>query len=478
MSASLTLVNNSDFSGFDVHNGSADFTTIRGMAASSDGSKLYVAIVGIVGYGIMFSSNYGVSWQTRNPNDGNGPWSFTSVACSSDGTIVYAANLGNGLYKSTDSGQTWNYIVNGQALPGIESNFGYTTYNVYQIACDATGNKLIMTTNLAKVIYRSIDGGATWTNIYNIPNAPDNPHSPITLASNVNGSVLYAAFNNTDNKIYKSTNNGVTWNIIQSLGTVTGPFSGLSSNLTGDFVFACNNAGLTIFYDTHVDQSILTPSGGSLITVTACYNNGNNVLVMVNNATQTYVVTNTYPPGNIPGDVIVSCFKENTKIRCYKDGKEQYINIQELRKGDLVKTAINGYVAVNMIGTTKIYNSGNVLRGKNRLYVCRREKYPQLNEDLILTGCHAILVDDITETQRNKMVELLGNIYVTDQKYRLLACVDENADPYPEEGVFNIWHLALDNTDYYMNYGIYANGLLVETCSQRFLKEYSGMTLV
>ena len=194
MSSSLTLVNTADFSGYNVHDGSADFTTTRGMAASYDGSKLYVAIVGIAGYGIMFSSDYGASWQTRNPSDGNSSWGFTSVACSSDGTIVYAANLGNGLYKSTDSGQTWFYIVNGQSLPGIESIFGYNTENVYQIACDASGTNLIMTTNLAKVIYRSTDGGATWSNVYNIPNAPDNPHSPITLASNRDGSVLYASF--------------------------------------------------------------------------------------------------------------------------------------------------------------------------------------------------------------------------------------------------------------------------------------------
>jgi hypothetical protein len=331
-----------------------------------------------------------------------------------------------------------------------------------------------MTTNLAKVIYRSSDGGATWTNVYNIPNASDNPHSPITLTSNRDGSVLYASFNNTDNKIYKSTDNGSTWNVITSLGTVQGPFSSLYTNSYGDFVFACNNAGLTVFYDTHTDRSVLTPSGGSLITTTACYNNGNNVLVMVNNATQMYIVTNKYSPG----DSSVSCFKEDTKLCCYKDGTEIYRPVQDLRKGDLVKTFRNGYVAINMIGTSKIYNSGNSLRSKNKLYVCRREKYPELTEDLILTGCHSILVDNITEIQKNQTMELLGDIYVTDQKYRLMSCVDERADPYLEEGVFNIWHLALDNVDYYMNYGIYANGLLVETCSQRFLKEKSGMTLV
>jgi hypothetical protein len=50
--------------------------------------------------------------------------------------------------------------------------------------------------------------------------------------------------------------------------------------------------------------------------------------------------------------------------------------------------------------------------------------------------------------------------------------------PFEEEGVFNIWHIALENDDYYSNYGIYANGLLVETCSKRYLKEISGMTLL
>ena len=59
-----------------------------------------------------------------------------------------------------------------------------------------------------------------------------------------------------------------------------------------------------------------------------------------------------------------------------------------------------------------------------------------------------------------------------------MACLDERAQPYLEEGVFTIWHIALDNDNYYFNYGIYANGLLVETCSKRYLKELSGMTLI
>jgi hypothetical protein len=36
----------------------------------------------------------------------------------------------------------------------------------------------------------------------------------------------------------------------------------------------------------------------------------------------------------------------------------------------------------------------------------------------------------------------------------------------------------LENENYYWNYGIYANGLLVETTSKRMMKELSGMELL
>jgi hypothetical protein len=71
-----------------------------------------------------------------------------------------------------------------------------------------------------------------------------------------------------------------------------------------------------------------------------------------------------------------------------------------------------------------------------------------------------------------------GETYVTDKHYRLIACADARAEPYAVEGLFNIWHLALEHDDQYMNYGIYANGLLVETTSKRMLRDLSGMDLV
>jgi Hint domain len=172
------------------------------------------------------------------------------------------------------------------------------------------------------------------------------------------------------------------------------------------------------------------------------------------------------------------CFLEGSKILCMVEGKEEYRPIETLRNGTLVKTSRDGFKPVAMIGHSKIYNPSNDSRSTNRLYRCPTKNYPELTEELIITGHHSILVDTLTDEQRKLTMEHTGKIYVTDKKYRLIAAVDERAEPYESEGIFTIWHLALEHENYYMNYGIYANGLLVETTSRRFLKELSGMTLV
>lgn len=84
----------------------------------------------------------------------------------------------------------------------------------------------------------------------------------------------------------------------------------------------------------------------------------------------------------------------------------------------------------------------------------------------------------ITDKQQEKTIKQLGKIFVTDHRYRLMACIDERAEPWNSEGEYTIWHLALENPVPTYNYGIYAEGLLVESCSLNFLKNRSNMTLV
>lgn len=191
-----------------------------------------------------------------------------------------------------------------------------------------------------------------------------------------------------------------------------------------------------------------------------------------NNITVTGVGTPT-PSTDSPVFPVV-CFKEGTKILTDKG----YLQIENLRKGDLVKTLNNGFVPINIIGTSEMNNLGNNSRVRERLYKCSTEKYPEVFEDLYITGCHSILVDTLTDEQRAKLIELVDRIFVTDGKYRLIACVDERAEPFIKEDVFNVWHLALEHSNEVMNYGIFANGLLVESTCKRRMKELSDMKII
>jgi hypothetical protein len=181
------------------------------------------------------------------------------------------------------------------------------------------------------------------------------------------------------------------------------------------------------------------------------------------------------------GTESVACFKEGSKILSFSKDllKEEYVPIEDLRKGDLVKTLKHGYLRVDMIGKKDIYHPASPDRIKDQLYVCSPTAYPDLLEELVITGCHSLLVDDFASTeQREKTIEVTGKIYVTDKKYRLPACVDDKTTVLKPAGTYTIYHLALENDEYYGNYGIWSNGLLVESCSKRYLKELSGMTLI
>jgi hypothetical protein len=172
-----------------------------------------------------------------------------------------------------------------------------------------------------------------------------------------------------------------------------------------------------------------------------------------------------------------ACFKEDTFIFTATG----YKPVQELRKGHFVKTLLNGFVKIDMIGKRTIVHKACVEdRIKDQLYKCSPENFKEIFQPLIITGCHSILVDHfVSEEQKEKAIEANENrLCMTDHKYRLPAYVDERTTVYEIPGTYTIYHFALENDDYYMNYGIYANGLLVESCSKRYIKELSGMEII
>jgi len=175
---------------------------------------------------------------------------------------------------------------------------------------------------------------------------------------------------------------------------------------------------------------------------------------------------------------VAPCFLEGTNILCQIDGQESYLPIESLKRGTLVKTSRDGFKKIEVIGKGPFKNPGHSERIEQRLYKCSRSNYPELKKDLYITGCHSILIKTLTDEQRELSLKTYKDIFVTDKMYRLTAYMDDRAEPWTSEGDYTIWHLALENEDPKMNYGIYANGLLVESCAINFLKNRTNMEIV
>lgn len=213
---------------------------------------------------------------------------------------------------------------------------------------------------------------------------------------------------------------------------------------------------------------------------------GTSTWKIASNSTGSSAKTGIYPAGNdLNSDGVYflypanPCFLEGSTLRCLIYGIEKDVPIERLKKGMLVKTKTDGYKAVHSIGFSIFAHVPSKDRIENQLYVCPMSAFPELTADLVLTGAHAILVDSITEKQHTDIVNAMGGLYLTGRHVRLMAYLDDRTAPYPKEGTYSVWHLALENDDIYMNYGVYANGgLLVETTSIRFLNEVSNMTLM
>ena len=167
--------------------------------------------------------------------------------------------------------------------------------------------------------------------------------------------------------------------------------------------------------------------------------------------------------------------KEGTHILKLHHGQEVNVPIQYLQKGDLIKTG-NGYKVIVAIGKMVVQNTGKE-RTKENLYQLTKKNYPVLFEDLIVSGCESILVDSITQAQRNKITENSPSMIFFDNKYGLHAYADEKAVPYEKTGTYTMYQIALMNVGD-KNSGCYANGLFVSTANAHWLRHYSKMTLV
>jgi hypothetical protein len=161
----------------------------------------------------------------------------------------------------------------------------------------------------------------------------------------------------------------------------------------------------------------------------------------------------------------VRCFNEGTKILCRKNGKEQYISVEDLREGDKVYTENHGYKKIADMRKATV-----VLNRLADMGLYRMKKQGNMIADLEMTGLHAILIDK-DDAKYADDIKRQGGLnkdkYFVDDKFRLRAN-ECHEFKQMERKEYTIYSFSLQTPQ--QQYGIYANGLLVETTSRRILR--------
>lgn len=143
--------------------------------------------------------------------------------------------IGNGVYKSTDGGESWNYL--GLQECRIVSKIAVNPENPQQIFVGTMG--VPFETNNNRGLYRSNDGGITWEQVLFVSDDSGiidlvmNPENPSVLyAANFNRirTSLFSVASGEEAGIYKTTDGGDTWTELTN-GLPSGPMSRIGLKL-------------------------------------------------------------------------------------------------------------------------------------------------------------------------------------------------------------------------------------------------------
>jgi len=303
-------------------------------------------------------------------------------------------------------------------------------------------------------------------NIYGLPPPPNDSYRFSELVRSYNGNRLYCNINL--NLIMTNNSEGTLSSnaLVQGIGCREGTILPLSQFSLDPAVYNYLpiNAGETIYIGSPLYPLSYDGFNVSFQGISGPPSLQSPIIATIGSFQYTIVAS-----GSILGLATI-CFHGETKILTDKG----YQPVHTLRKGDRVKTIKHGFVPIALIGSSLFYNSGNDERIIDRLYVYTKENHPDVTEDLILTGNHSLLVNKLKKTELPKIVAVLGKMYGTDGHYRLPAYADDRSTPFPSQGIFSIYHFALEHESEAANYGVYANGVLVETSCKAHMRKYMG----
>jgi len=158
----------------------------------------------------------------------------------------------------------------------------------------------------------------------------------------------------------------------------------------------------------------------------------------------------------------VTCFLKGTEILCLIDNEEKYIKIEDISDDTMIKTYKHGYKKLLLKSHQKVHNN----------IVCMKKDSLNNNvpfNDLKVTTGHSMLVDNLTDDEITE-IEKWNPVKKIDDKFLILSRVSKYFEEYDTKELNNVYHLILEADDLDTQYGIYANGVLMESMSKQFLE--------
>lgn len=150
-----------------------------------------------------------------SPTNSNIAYVGTYVAALPTGTSPQSPV--SGMYKTTDGGATWAPINTGLPLSGASSTIHHS---MLALAMHPTNDQILWVTDVdlntsnSGTIYKTIDGGASWSESGEGLRGKADVRALIVDASDLSGNTLYASGAGTPanpGAVYKSQDGGATW---------------------------------------------------------------------------------------------------------------------------------------------------------------------------------------------------------------------------------------------------------------------------